>query len=70
MVKDGYTTVELAERAGVSTAYLRHLLIAGRLNGAKVGRDWVIDRASAETWLREREAAQLEAARGSASNQG
>ncbi len=63
MVKDGYTTVELAERAGVSTAYLRHLLIVGRLNGAKAGRDWVIDRVSAETWLRDREAARLEAER-------
>ena len=64
MERDGYTTVELAQRAGVSTGYLRRLLIVGRLDGGKIGRDWVIDRASAEAWLRDRAVARTEATRG------
>jgi len=42
---DGYIgTREAAEIASVTTGYLRRLLAQGRLEGMKIGRDWLIKR--------------------------
>jgi excisionase family DNA binding protein len=51
---DPYTTTELAQAAGVGDSYIRQLLIAGRLQGRKQGRDWAIPVDVAETFLLER----------------
>jgi len=53
-VLGGYTTNELAEKAGVHPSRIRQLLDAGVLRGRKHGRDWVVSRASADRWLQER----------------
>ncbi len=49
-----FTTKELSRTAGVSDAYLRQLLIAGKLAGYKQGRDWFIPADVAQRWLEER----------------
>ena len=54
-LKQSYTTRELAERAGVTPAYIRQLLIEGKLRGYKRGRDWFITTRQAERWLKERQ---------------
>jgi len=54
-LKRDYTTKELAEKAGVGSAYIRQLLIEGTLRGYKRGRDWLIEAREAERWLKERE---------------
>ena len=51
-----YTTNELGKEAGVSDAYIRRLLIAGKLTGEKVGRDWLIPVDVGRAWLTERRA--------------
>jgi excisionase family DNA binding protein len=50
-----YSTSELAEKAGVSAAYIRRLLAVGDLQGVKVARNWLIPRQEAERWIRERQ---------------
>jgi excisionase family DNA binding protein len=50
-----YSTSELAEKAGVSAAYIRRLLAVGDLQGVKVARNWLISRQEAERWMRERQ---------------
>lgn len=55
MVERKWTTQDLAEAAGVSTAHIRRLLIDGReLRGYKLGRDWRVKDSEARRWLRER----------------
>jgi excisionase family DNA binding protein len=50
-----WTTQDLAEAAGVSTAHIRRLLIDGReLRGYKLGRDWRVRGSEARRWLSER----------------
>ena len=39
------TTKEAAELAGYAPAYIRQLIARGRLNGRKLGRDWILDRS-------------------------
>jgi excisionase family DNA binding protein len=51
-----WTTKQLAQAGGVSSAYLRQLLIAGELRGRKLGRDWLIPDREAEKWLSNRRA--------------
>ena len=46
-----WTTVELAEVAKVSSAYIRKILISGKLKGVKRGRDWFIEDEDAREWL-------------------
>jgi len=50
----GWTTSELAARADVSQAYIRQMLLSGRLRGAKRGRDWLIPDEEAQRWLANR----------------
>lgn len=51
-----YTTGELAKEAGVSDAYIRQLLLSGKLAGTKSGRDWLIPADVGRAWLQERRA--------------
>ena len=46
------TTRELAEKAGVSQAYIRRLCVEGVLEATRPGRDWLIPEEEAERWLR------------------
>ena len=50
-----FTTTELAKRAGVSDAYIRRLLIDGKLTGQKLGPWWVISVDVAQKWLEDRQ---------------
>lgn len=52
--KREWTTTELAERAGVSQAYVRQLILAGEIRARKVGRDWIISNTEAQRWLENR----------------
>jgi excisionase family DNA binding protein len=49
------TTRELADRAGVTPARVRQLILAGEIEAEKHGRDWLITEEEAGRWLRERE---------------
>ena len=49
------TTRQLAERAGVTQAYIRQLCIRGVIKAEKPGRDWLIPDEEAEHWLSRRE---------------
>lgn len=50
-----WSTSELAREAGVSSAYVRQLILDGKLKGTKQGRDWIIFDKDAQEWLRKRE---------------
>ena len=47
----GWTTELLAVAGGVSANYLCKLLRRGKLDGIRVGRDWVVDKAAGDSWL-------------------
>lgn len=47
-------TRELAEAAGVDDSYIRQLLLAGKLQGWKLGREWAIPDEVARAWLERR----------------
>lgn len=49
-----WTTMDLAERAGVTDAYIRSLLIEGVIKGEKFGHIWAISDEEAARWLGER----------------
>jgi len=49
------TTRQLAERAGVTQAYIRQLCIRVVIKAEKPGRDWLIPDDEAERWLKERQ---------------
>jgi hypothetical protein len=51
-----WSTVELAEAAGVDDSYIRQLLIAGKLEGFKLGPVWAIPAEVGQQWLDERRA--------------
>jgi excisionase family DNA binding protein len=44
------TTADAAEIIGCDEAYVRQLLIAGKVDGQKFGRDWMVSRESAEQY--------------------
>ena len=46
-----WTTVDLAEAAGVSDAYIRQLLLAHKMPAAKAGRVWIIPYEVGQHWL-------------------
>ncbi len=51
-----WTTATLAQAAGLTTARIRQILIAGRdLRGRKLGRDWFVYDEEARAWLAARE---------------
>jgi len=51
------TVSELAERVGITGRAVRHAITAGRLPAHRVADRWLIDRADAEHWRRNRAAA-------------
>lgn len=50
-----WTSRELSKAAGVDPSRIRQLLLAGRLKGKKLGRDWLIPDEEAQRYLAERE---------------
>jgi len=48
---DFWSVRELAERAGVSGAYVRQLLLAGKLKGTKFANAWAIPNDEAVRFL-------------------
>ena len=49
---DGYiSSKEAGEIAGVTTGYIRRLLLQGRLKGKKIGRDWLVNRKSVQEFV-------------------
>jgi len=51
---DMWTTRELAARAEVTDAYIRALLIDGKIDGEKFGHIWAIPDDEAKRWLSDR----------------
>lgn len=49
------TTAETAELLGYTPQHVRRLVREGVLDGTKIGRDWVINRASVGRFLADRE---------------
>lgn len=49
-----YTTQELAAAVNLSDAHVRRLLIAGKLAGTKLGRDWLISAEEGRRFIQER----------------
>jgi excisionase family DNA binding protein len=45
-LEDCVTIQEAAELTGFSRTHVRRLVVAGRIEGLKVGRDWLVDRAA------------------------
>src|SRR5258708_5056165 len=45
------TTTEACEMAGVTSAYIQRLLRDGRIEGVKLGRDWLIYEDSLNAFL-------------------
>ena len=46
-----WTVKELAEAADVTTGYIRRLLIEGKIEAGKFGRDWAIPEEEAKKYL-------------------
>lgn len=49
------TSSEAAERLGYTRQHVRRLIRLGRLSGQKIGRDWMVPRASVESIMADRE---------------
>lgn len=49
-LEDYVTIQEGAELTGLSRTHVRRLVVAGRVEGLKVGRDWLVDRAALQTY--------------------
>lgn len=45
------STKKAAELTGFEMAYIRQLLLRGKLNGRKFGRDWQVSQASVDKYL-------------------
>jgi excisionase family DNA binding protein len=52
--KQYWTTSELADAASVTQGWIRKLLRAGKVDGFKAGRDWLIEEEEALRYLHER----------------
>jgi len=48
------TTLQAAERLGVSRQEVQRLITAGRLKAEKIGRDWIVDKRSIAAYERNR----------------
>ena len=51
-IGDWLTSREAAQETGYNVEHIRRLVRTGRLKAQKLGRDWVIDRASLLEYLR------------------
>ncbi len=48
----GYAiTKEAARHSGLSVSQIRRLLGSGKIRGAKIGRDWLVELASLDLYL-------------------
>lgn len=54
------STGEVAQHLGVTTAYVKKIIYERKLKAEKVGRDWRIDPAAVDEYLRLRGVRQLE----------
>jgi site-specific DNA-methyltransferase (adenine-specific) len=52
---DFVTSSEAADRLGFTKQHIRRLIRSGRLSGEKIGRDWIVRRASIEAMLADRD---------------
>ena len=55
MNDDKLTTKAAAALANTSDAYIRQLILAGKLRADKFGKVWVVSGASLKQWMAERE---------------
>ena len=46
-----WSTTELAREGKVTAAYIRQMLLEGRLDGYKLARDWFVPDSEAQRWL-------------------
>ena len=53
--KQMYLVTELAAKAEVSRAYIRRLLVEGRIRGEKVGGVWTISKEEGDKFVQTRE---------------
>ena len=60
-MEEWLTTGELAKLAGTCQAYIRQIILGGRLEAEKRGRDWFISREEAQRWLHSRKPRKSEA---------
>lgn len=51
-----YTVKEISDAVNLSEVHIRRLLAWGKLQGEKVGRDWIIPVDVAQSFIRERRA--------------
>lgn len=51
-----WSTAKLAGEARVSSAYIRQLILDGKLPATKQGRDWIIFDEDVQAWLEKRKA--------------
>lgn len=58
-----FTVSEVADILGLTSAYIRQVIIAGGLRAEKLGHAWVIYRHDFETFITEREQARRERGR-------
>jgi hypothetical protein len=52
--EDWMTVKEVATLKNVGESAVRLALVTSRLEGQKLGRDWIVNRASAEAWVPQR----------------
>jgi len=52
--REWWTAQDLAKAAGINDSYIRRLLIAGKLDGEKIGRQWLIRDQVARAFLLKR----------------
>jgi excisionase family DNA binding protein len=50
--EDWITTSQAAEMTGYARAYLRQLIHKGRLQGRKLGRDWILSKEEVLTYAK------------------
>jgi len=50
-----WTVSELAKEAGITTGAIRQMLLAGKIDGQKLGVYWVITDSVAQEWLKSRQ---------------
>jgi excisionase family DNA binding protein len=54
-LQDWITTGEAAELTGYTQAYVRQLILKGRLKAHKLGRDWFLKRSDVEEYAEQME---------------
>ena len=55
MLEDLLTAQEAAERYGKDDSHMRRLAIEGKIAAVKKGKEWIIDRSSADKYFKYKE---------------